>query len=509
MNVLYRIVRKQFLLLMLMCLGMAATAQPPGTGWSVSYADEFNGSSVNESRWFIRTNGVFKKNALTVSNGTLKIRNSYSNNGVISGGWIQSKQKFAGPGNIKYGFYEARVRITWNPNGSIWPTWWIWGNRVNGQTTTEIDVMEYSGFAKRWFNNRATSSHHYRGKRNIGGDSKTTTDANNVLARNAFEWHRWGVLWTPNEVTFYYDGKPYLSSKQAWDAAAENNPLGLIFSSSPHTVNADPEQPDNPVPANAAKPGQNLPTFEIDWVRVYTGGNPGGGGGGGNPQVVAFRNGNKYVSSEDGQQPITCNRNTIGAWEKFDWVDLGNNKTAFRGSNGRYLSSEDGTKPMTCTRTQAGLWESFTVQHLGNQVYAFRGNNGKYVSSGGGNQPMTCNATTIGDWERFAVTWGLNHGRQQLTPIAKQTEEAFEVYPNPINGESLNMRFMAKEKGEATLSVVDRLGRSLATHSIRVDQVGVQNITLPTNRLNIQGNGWYIIRLNMGSEQMYKKVLMQ
>lgn len=70
---------------------------------------------------------------------------------------------------------------------------------------------------------------------------------------------------------------------------------------------------------------------------------------------------NKYVSSENGTQAITCNRTTFGDWEKFDWIPTTDGKVTLRGNNGKFISSENGTQPMTCTRATASGWEAFGV----------------------------------------------------------------------------------------------------------------------------------------------------
>ncbi len=114
-------------------------------------------------------------------------------------------------------------------------------------------------------------------------------------------------------------------------------------------------------------------------------------------------NNGKYVSSEDGIQPMNCNRSQLGAWEKFTLVSVGNGQYALKGNNGKYISSENGNKPITCNRPQVGAWEKFTIQNVGNGKYALKGNNGKYISSENGNKPMTCNRTNPLSWETFEV----------------------------------------------------------------------------------------------------------
>ena len=68
-----------------------------------------------------------------------------------------------------------------------------------------------------------------------------------------------------------------------------------------------------------------------------------------------------YVSSEDGQQAITCNRTAYSTWEVFDYILAGDGKATLRSSNGLFISSENGTKSMTCTRTFAQGWEEFGI----------------------------------------------------------------------------------------------------------------------------------------------------
>lgn len=491
-------------------------AQPPGSGWNVVFADEFNGNNINENIWFIRTNGVFKREQVVVNNGTLKLKNTYTNNGVIKGGWITSRQKFAGPGNIKYGFYEARVRIQWNPNGSVWPTWWIWGNRVNGVTTTEIDIMEYSGFSQKFFNNRATSSHHYRGKVNINGSSQTTTSASSVLNRNPFQWHRWGILWTPTELSFYYDGVKYMSSAQPGDAAAENNPLGLIFSTSPHTINADPEQPDNPTAANAARPGQNFPSLEVDWVRVYTGGNVGGGGG--NNPVVVMRKGNATNFAIDGNngggngQNVylwSANNNNINQqWEEINrgggYYSYKKRNTNFCLDGGNGGSNGQNVYLWTCAgNNQNQHWRKvnvgngkFRLEKRNASGFSIDGNNG-----GGDGQNLYLWASSNGNqnqhWQFTTIQSGKN---AFIGPQEKPTVSQIEIYPNPSKG-AFNISFDQKVN-RASAILTDVSGRI-------VYQTQIKNTTKQS--INIQGlpRGIYILDIQGEDLSLQDKIVIE
>jgi glucosylceramidase len=111
---------------------------------------------------------------------------------------------------------------------------------------------------------------------------------------------------------------------------------------------------------------------------------------------------NAYVSSENGTQPMTCNRTTAQAWEQFTVVDAGGGKLALQ-SQGKYVSSENGTQAMTCNRQTIGDWEKFDWVVNADGKISLRGNNGRYVSCENGTQPMTCNRTSISGWEAFGV----------------------------------------------------------------------------------------------------------
>ncbi len=75
---------------------------------------------------------------------------------------------------------------------------------------------------------------------------------------------------------------------------------------------------------------------------------------------VALQAMSHYVSSEDGEQSITCNRTAYSTWEEFDWIPVSGGVT-LRGTNDLYISSENGTKFMTCTRSVAQGWETFGI----------------------------------------------------------------------------------------------------------------------------------------------------
>ncbi|WP_256012802.1 DUF4832 domain-containing protein [Desertivirga xinjiangensis] len=112
---------------------------------------------------------------------------------------------------------------------------------------------------------------------------------------------------------------------------------------------------------------------------------------------------NQFVSGENGEEPMWCNRPYASTWETFTVVDAGGGKIALKSMN-KYVSSENGaTSGITCNRTSISDWEKFEWIVSADGKISLRGNNGKYISSENGESVMKCNRTTIGGWEKFAL----------------------------------------------------------------------------------------------------------
>ncbi|BDD02317.1 carbohydrate-binding protein [Persicobacter psychrovividus] len=315
-------------------------AQPPGSGWgNPVFEDDFYGNALDQSKWRVKDNGgngdgegQFKGYMVNVANGILTINNDLLSNSTAGrrGGWVDSKIKFGDGGAFpKYGYFEADIRINlqginfpWQ-GGKIWPTWWLWEGGQGSYIPTEFDIMEYSRWTNFKANNNATSSHHYRNKAAIGSgpDPKKFAVTDKNSPRDEFNWHKWGLLWMPNQVVFYYDGQPYGWSDRPDDASKESVPLKLIFSSSPHVVT----HPDTP-PLYAPNVSDILPSFQVRSVRVWQGGNPAGNSGGGTGTVVnvpGTLEGENYKAISNGVQVVTApnNKKALGYIQNNAWSE--------------------------------------------------------------------------------------------------------------------------------------------------------------------------------------------
>ncbi|WP_232517159.1 family 43 glycosylhydrolase [Chitinophaga sp. MD30] len=120
-------------------------------------------------------------------------------------------------------------------------------------------------------------------------------------------------------------------------------------------------------------------------------------------QIITLKGANNnYVCSENGAQPMICNRPAVGGWEQFKVVSAGNGKVALLNS-GKYVCSENGLKPMICDRPAIGPWEQFEWIKNTDGTISLKGNNGKFVSIEDGTQAMTCTRSTAQSTERFRI----------------------------------------------------------------------------------------------------------
>lgn len=206
---------------------------------------------------------------------------------------------------------------------------------------------------------------------------------------------------------------------------------------------------------------------------------------------------NQYVSSENGQASMMCNRPTVQGWERFTVVDAGNGNIALSGSNGQYVSSENGQSAMMCDRPSIGTWEVFEWIDLGGGQVAFKGNNGMYVSSENGQTAMNCNRPSVGGWEAFH--WGTIVSAQssssnlQMAKVALNTPQDFQVYPNPATG-----AFTIQVAAPSQVNIFDVNGRIVLEKSIETS-------------LSVEGlkSGLYLVKMHNGNNTITKKILVK
>lgn len=120
-------------------------------------------------------------------------------------------------------------------------------------------------------------------------------------------------------------------------------------------------------------------------------------------KIVALKGNNGfYVTTDYDKGIMWCNKATISPWERFLVVDAENDLIALKNME-LFVCSENGLSPIKCNRSNLKEWEKFTWKVTTNGKIAFKGNNSCFISSGNGEHPMTCNIAEMNSWEKFEI----------------------------------------------------------------------------------------------------------
>jgi len=365
------------------------TTQARAVTWQLVWSDEFNGTSVDGSKWNVDVGnpGVnnereyYQASNATVTGGNLVI--TAKNQSVGGQPFTSAKLETAGKFSTTYGRIEARIKVP-AFQGS-WPAFWMLGTNIGSvgwPTCGEIDILEQVNTS----NTILGTMHWNGGSGHVQYGSSTTT----TLA----DYHVYAVEWDTNSIKWFVDNTLYVTGNiqnNINNTGAFHNPFYIILNLA---VGGD-------LPGQTVNTGALPSSMLVDYVRVYTAAS----GGSGPPigQTITLKGfNNDYVSGENGTQPMNCNRPTAQAWEQFLVVDGGGGKIELQ-SMGKFVSSENGTQAITCNRATAGDWEKFTWGTNADGTITLQGSNGKFISSENGTMPMTCNRATASGWEAFKV----------------------------------------------------------------------------------------------------------
>ncbi|WP_436847948.1 non-reducing end alpha-L-arabinofuranosidase family hydrolase [Streptomyces coeruleorubidus] len=119
----------------------------------------------------------------------------------------------------------------------------------------------------------------------------------------------------------------------------------------------------------------------------------------------AHANNNIITAENAGASALIANRDTVGLWETFDQIDLGNGNIALRAhANNRFVTAENaGASSLIANRDDIGQWETFQlVRNSDGSTSLKAAANGKYVTAeDAGASALIANRTSIGQWEKF------------------------------------------------------------------------------------------------------------
>jgi len=224
-------------------------AAPAGRQWNLIWHDEFDGTTLDETKWerigdLKRRDGFWvKEDAYLNGKGSLLLRTKKDGDRYTCGA-IRTLGKF----DHAFGYYVARCKMPRQPGH--WPAFWMMCPGVSkigdeGRDGTEIDIVEIP-----WRDGKITMNLHWDGY----GKEHKTAGTSITMSELTEGFHDYGLLWSPEQYVFYVDGKEVWHSKAG---GVSQVPEYLKLTEEIGTWAGDIRQ--------AALPDY----FEVDYVRVY------------------------------------------------------------------------------------------------------------------------------------------------------------------------------------------------------------------------------------------------
>ncbi|MDW3195500.1 MAG: glycoside hydrolase family 16 protein [Cytophagales bacterium] len=248
------------------------SAYDPGAEWQLSWADEFDGTELNEDDWNrqIVEAGHFNEEWQRYTNST---NNAYIDEGVLvikaiheSGThgldqYTSARLNTAGKQSWKYGKIAARMKLPYGQG--IWPAFWMLGANINengGDTPWpqcgEIDIFELYGSKN---DAEVEGNLHYANANN----KHTMMGAKGFeLEEGIFadDFHIFELEWTEEKMVWLVDGHAYHSqSITAPELSEFHEPFFILLNVAVGGTYADYPDVTSTFPQ----------MMYVDWVRVY------------------------------------------------------------------------------------------------------------------------------------------------------------------------------------------------------------------------------------------------
>ncbi|WP_163552700.1 glycoside hydrolase family 16 protein [Candidatus Frankia alpina] len=171
----------------------AAATGSDGALWGAPVkTDDFNGSAVDASKWFVYDSptGSFPRvpSAVTVADGSLRITGGNGSAGRdVSGGLASLLHQ-------QYGRWEARFRV--DPGAGYSAVVLLWPQSQKWPDDGEIDMIEVQDGTR----GSATMAVH-------NGAKNDTLSTPTALTADFTAWHTVAVEWLPGRLSYYLDGR--------------------------------------------------------------------------------------------------------------------------------------------------------------------------------------------------------------------------------------------------------------------------------------------------------------
>lgn len=252
--------------------GTGKVLKPNGVPWKCTFSDDFDGTSLNASKWRVMTSADFnfgkrsdcfenspanvsvgggvltltarrEKASFKCQRGRSTFRTSYT------AGMVSTYDKYI----QAYGRFEFRAKFPYSPVRGLQTSAWLWPDGANGSqwpASGEIDVAEWYS---QWPDLVIPYLHY--GSSAIAASQATN---NKCSVDNVADWHTYVLEWTPKSITISYDGTVCLVNTSNPGAPFNKPYMMAMFNGFGLKRNAP----------TAATPGTNRAQFA--WVRAWS-----------------------------------------------------------------------------------------------------------------------------------------------------------------------------------------------------------------------------------------------
>jgi autotransporter-associated beta strand protein len=208
----------------------SVSANPPVPGYQLLWSSQFNGTSLNPLKWNFgqpwgsnvppSSNSIGEPGNVTVSNNTLNL--TAQNQSVDGYGYTTGLVNTSGLLNFTYGYVEADIEVPYTLG--TWPAFWM----LQNGWPPEIDVMEVPQQTYNYQPGSVGTAYYYYGTYHYTGANGQPASAGTGMhytgVNEATSFNNYGMMWTPDSITFYFNGTPVdtITGSQADIAQARN-----------------------------------------------------------------------------------------------------------------------------------------------------------------------------------------------------------------------------------------------------------------------------------------------